>query len=158
MTEQQIVEYDGIEPYDNDPTLPSIFIVDIDGTLALKHPDRDIYDYSKVHMDLPNLPVIKVVRAVRQMDGKVVLMSGRSDECRQQTKRWIEDHVGYGIPMFMRRQGDFRKDYIVKHELFQNHIAGRFHVTGVFDDRDQVIRLWRNHLMIPTFQVADGDF
>lgn len=158
MTEQQVVEYDGIKPYDNDPSLMSIFIVDIDRTLALKHPDRDIYDYSKVHMDLPNLPVITVVRAIRQMNEKVVLMSGRREECRQQTKRWIEDHVGYGIPLFMRKQGDFRKDYIVKHELFQEHIAGRFHVSGVFDDRSSVVRLWRNHLMLPTFQVADGDF
>ena len=77
--DKEELDYDGIEPYDNDPSLMSIFIVDIDGTIALRHPDRDIYDYSKVHMDLPNIPVIKVVRSIRQMDGKVVLMSGRSE-------------------------------------------------------------------------------
>lgn len=147
-----------VEPYDNDPSLPSIIIVDIDGTLAHKHPDRDIYDATKVHMDIPNEPVVRAVRALLQMDNKVVLMSGRSNESYDQTKRWIEDHVGYGIPLFMRQAGDFRPDHIVKAELFNNHIAGRFHVLCVFDDRDQVVHLWRRRLGIPTFQVADGDF
>lgn len=156
--DETALDHDEIAPYDNDPSLPSIIIVDIDGTLALKHPDRGIFDYSKVLMDLPNTPVIMTVRALRQMGARVVLMSGRNEVCRKDTERWIEDHVGYGIPMFMRKQGDYRPDHVVKAEMFMNHIAGRFHVTAVFDDRDQMINLWRRHLMLPTFQVADGDF
>lgn len=147
-----------IEPYHNDPDLPPIVLVDIDGTLAIKHPDRDIHDYHLVHMDHPNEPVIRAVKALRQMDHKVILMSGRNEDCRDVTEAWIERNVGYGIPLHMRKSGDFRQDYIVKHELFQEHIAGKYRVLMSFDDRDQVVDLWRRKLGIPTFQVADGNF
>ena len=147
-----------IEKYENDPDLPPVILVDIDGTLAIKHPDRDIHEYHKVHMDFPNEPVIRAVRALRQMDHKIILMSGRVEDCRDVTEAWIERNVGYGIPLYMRKSGDFRQDYIVKHELFQEHIAGKYRVLMSFDDRDQVVDLWRRKLGIPTFQVADGNF
>ena len=147
-----------IEKYHNDPDLPPVILVDIDGTLAIKHPDRDIHEYHKVHMDYPNEPVIRAVKALRQMDHKVILMSGRNEDCRAVTEAWIERNVGYGLPLHMRKSGDFRQDYIVKHELFQEHIAGKYRVLMSFDDRDQVVDLWRRKLGLPTFQVADGDF
>lgn len=147
-----------IEKYHNDPDLPPVILVDIDGTLAIKHPDRDIHEYHKVHMDFPNEPVIRAVKALLQMSHTVILMSGRNEDCRDVTEDWIERNLGYGIPLHMRKSGDFRQDYIVKHELFQEHIAGKYRVLMSFDDRDQVVDLWRRKLGIPTFQVADGNF
>lgn len=151
-------EYISVFPYENDPSLPSIYLVDIDGTLAHKHPERDIHDLSMVHLDSPNPGVVRAVRAIRQLDQKVILMTGRSEDSRVQTQRWIEDHVGYGIPLYMRKSGDLRPDHVIKHELFQEHIADRYHVLGVFEDRNQMIRLWRDRLKIPAYQVANGDF
>jgi hypothetical protein len=45
---------------EQDEKLPRAIIVDIDGTLAIKG-DRDIFDYSKVHLDLPNKPIVDLV-------------------------------------------------------------------------------------------------
>lgn len=151
-------EYSRVEKYDNDPSLPHIYIVDIDGTVAHKHPERDIHDLSKVRLDTPNVGVVRAVRALRQMDNTVILMTGRSEDSRKETQRWVEDHVGYGIPLYMRKSKDFRPDHVVKHEMFQENIAGKYHVVGVFEDRNQMIRLWRDRLQIPAFQVANGDF
>lgn len=152
-------DYPNIQPYDNDPNLPRIVLVDVDGTVAIKHPDRDVYDASKAHMDFPNIPVVTAVRALLLHGEKIVVMSGRSEDCRDETYDWLERNLGYwGFPLYMRKSGDTRPDWIVKHELFQEHIAGKHSVLAVFDDRDQVVNLWRRRLMLPTFQVADGDF
>jgi predicted kinase len=147
-----------IQPYDNTQDLPVCIIVDIDGTLANTHPDRDIYDDSKVHMDLPNAPVVDLVnKFYDDSKTRVIVMSGRGDQCREQTEAWLIRHIGFN-ELHMRAAGDFRPDWIVKHELFQEHIAGKYRVFFVMDDRDQVVNLWRRRLQLPTFQVADGNF
>lgn len=45
-----------------------------------------------------------------------------------------------------------------KKELFEAHIARKFYIEFVLDDRDQVVDLWRNELGLTCFQVNYGDF
>ena len=58
----------------------------------------------------------------------------------------------------MRQPGDQRKDAVVKREMYDEHVAGQYECVGVFDDRDQVVDLWRKDLRLPCFQVYYGDF
>ena len=58
----------------------------------------------------------------------------------------------------MRREKDGRQDAIVKRELFDTHILGKYYVEFVLDDRNQVVDLWRNDLGLTCFQVNYGDF
>ena len=149
-----------IARYDNDDnSLPECYIFDIDGTLALAG-SRSPYDWSNVHLDTPNHPVVTLLHLIEEAERyDIIFMSGRDSACRSETSEWIFEQLGMsGIPLFMRAAGDRRPDYIVKNELFQRHVAGKYRVAGVFDDRDQVVALWRNKLGLPTFQVADGAF
>ena len=57
----------------------------------------------------------------------------------------------------MRETGDSQPDKIVKRKIYENIIKGRFNVKFVLDDRDQVVRTWRN-LGLRCLQVAYGDF
>lgn len=147
-----------VMPYHNDPQLPHSVLVDVDGTLAHMHPERSPYDWSQVGMDSPNMAVVHTVRALREQGVEVIIMSGRDGSCRAETQAWLDTHVAPGLPLHMREAGDSRPDHVVKLELFNKHIADRYHVRCVFDDRDQVVTLWRRQLGLPTFQVADGDF
>lgn len=52
---------------------------------------------------------------------------------------------------------DQRKDSIIKEELFDAHVRGKYNVLFVLDDRNQVCRKWRE-LGLTVFQVAEGDF
>ena len=88
----------------------------------------------------------------------MLLVSGREDRWRAETERWLERHGIIADGLFMRRAGDRRKDTVVKREIYDRHIAGRYTVRVVFDDRDQVVRLWRDELDLPCFQVAWGNF
>jgi uncharacterized protein YxjI len=134
-------------------------IFDLDGTFAFLG-DRSPYDASRAEHDEVNQAVHFVYEAIRR--GKpetvVLLVSGREDRWRAETERWLERHGIIADELFMRRAGDRRKDTVVKREIYERHIAGRYTVRVVFDDRDQVVRLWRDELELPCFQVAWGNF
>jgi predicted kinase len=136
---------------------PSAVLVDLDGTVALMG-DRSPYDVTRVHLDLPNEPVIAAVRAMHEAGHTIIYCSGRTDDGRPATERWLGEHVG--IPyaaLYMRATGDQRKDSVVKREIFERELRHNWWITAVFDDRNQVVRMWRE-LGLPVFQVAEGDF
>jgi predicted kinase len=143
--------------YEPPPDAPPAVLVDIDGTVALFN-GRSPYDMTRVSSDLPNAPVIAAVRAMHAAGHEVVFCSGRSDDCRDETAAWLAEHVGVPYSgLFMREFGDQRRDSVVKSEIFEKEIRSRFHVVGVFDDRQQVVRMWRS-LGLTVFQVAEGNF
>lgn len=148
---------DGVTAYHNDPALPSTVIVDIDGTLAVMD-GRSPYQWDRVSEDRPNTAVVSLVQALIASGQHVTVMSGRDGICRADTHAWLDAHVAPGLPLHMRPAGDTRRDDVIKWELFREHVADRFHVRFVLDDRDQVVHLWRRILGVPTFQVADGNF
>ncbi|HMR89114.1 MAG TPA: AAA family ATPase [Saprospiraceae bacterium] len=140
-----------------DPSLPKAIICDLDGTLCLMD-GRSPFDASKCDQDLPNLPVVNMVKNYHQLGYKIILASGREDTFKPQTIAWLDAHdIAYEL-LVMRAAGDFRKDAIVKREIFETHIEGKYFVELVLDDRNQVVDLWRNDLHLPCFQVYYGDF
>jgi predicted kinase len=143
--------------FEQDETLPKAIICDLDGTLALMN-GRNPHDAAKCEDDLLNKPVANVLKTFRALGHKIVLLSGRKEEHKQQTINWLEQHnVAYDM-LEMRKAADGRKDSIVKRELFDAHIAGKYYVEFVLDDRNQVVDLWRNDLGLTCFQVNYGDF
>jgi predicted kinase len=150
-------EAESVDVYVPDMDLPPVVLVDIDGTTALMN-GRGPFEWHRVGEDLPNQPVIDAVRALWAAGNDIIFCSGRDAVCRPETEEWIDKFIK--IPyeaLFMRPEKDNRKDSIVKREIFDNEIRGRWRVVGVFDDRDQVVRMWRS-LGLTVFQVAEGKF
>jgi predicted kinase len=123
------------------PGLPECIVVDIDGTIA-QCGNRNIYDGSKAHLDTVIEPVADVVRQYLGGLVKVIFLSGRDEEHRGVTEKWLVDKGLWNGHLFMRKNGDKRADYIVKKELYEEHIKGRYNVVFVLDDRKQVKRMW----------------
>jgi len=143
--------------YQPDPELPAAVLVDIDGTVALMG-DRSPYAWDRVGSDLPNPAVITAVRAMHAAGNAIVFCSGRDAVCRPETEAWLDLYVGVRYEaLFMRPEGDGRKDAVVKREIFDREIRDSWRIVGVFDDRQQVVRMWRA-LGLTVFQVAEGDF
>jgi phosphatidate phosphatase APP1 len=89
---------------------------------------------------------------------RIVYMSGRNEAMREATVEWLERHsfpIGSGL--YMRADGDYRDDGIVKLELLQRLRADGFEPIMAFDDRDRVVKMWRDN-GVPCAQVAPGDF
>lgn len=144
-----------VHPPSTEPA--EIVLVDIDGTVALAV-SRSPYDMTRVGEDEPNTAVIAAVRAMHAAGYGVVFCSGRDDSARAATEAWLARHVRVPhLGLHMRAVGDTRKDSIVKREIYDREIRDRYRVAGVFDDRVQVVRMWRA-LGLTVFQVADGDF
>ena len=145
------------EVHDHIDGAPDAVICDIDGTVA-RRVGRSPFDWNLVDTDEPVPAVIAAVRAMSASGVEIVFMSGRDSVCRELTQKWLNAHIGIDAPLFMRAEGDNRKDNIVKRELFDDHVRGRYNVMFVLDDRNQVVDLWRHELGLPCFQVAEGDF
>ena len=160
-----------LEPYREQEGLPWAIICDLDGTTSLFCTSRDCgcglnhrspYDASTADRDVPNgeiLEMLQTYHLFRQTE--VIFMSGREDLYCDQTERFLAEHYGNGgqfaYQLHMRKGGDQRKDAVVKSELFDAHVRGRYNIRFVLDDRNQVVQLWRS-LGLMCLQVADGAF
>lgn len=150
----------GHQPYRVTPGLPDALIVDIDGTVADCTGVRNPYDTTKYHLDEPKWDVIKIVQdyAYRSIPKKIIFVSGRDAKFKEVTYEWLMEWVKVPIEgLFMRPEGDTRRDDIVKLELFETHIRGKYNIWTVLDDRDRVVKAWRS-IGLPVCQVAEGDF
>jgi hypothetical protein len=143
-------------PYAPDKTLPMVVLCDIDGTLA-ERGDRGPYEFDRVGEDLVKEPTRMVIDCLVLAGHEVILLSGRSEEYREQTERWLHDNTISYSDMYMRPAGDRRSDDLVKMELFDNHIREKYYAWLMLDDRDRCVELWRK-IDLTCWQVAPGDF
>lgn len=134
---------------------PHAVMCDLDGTLALFGKNNP-YDRDFFQDDLNDAVASTLDRCVKCGD-KIILVSGRTDKYRAQTERWLKFHLVEYDALFMRKDGDIRKDSIVKTEIFENKIKDKYDIIFVMDDRNQVVDMWRS-LGLTVFQVAPGDF
>lgn len=138
-----------------DTELPDVYLFDIDGTLA-KMDGRSPYDYTKVSTDKVNRDVARMFKEIKDKH-PIIIVSGREDSCQEATKQWLLDNELYYSDLIMREAGDKRDDRIVKREIYEKYIKGKYNVLGVFDDRDRVVEMWRS-LGLTCFQVDYGNF
>lgn len=143
------------------PGLRDIVIVDLDGTLAINNGQRSFYDYEASINDDYNEHVVEVVKSLHNDGIGVVIMTGRDggehDKYIMIYGLWLE---ALGIDPLMtlaRKLNDRRPDYIIKKELYDENILGKYNVIGVIDDRKSVTDMWRT-LGLTVFQVNTGDF
>lgn len=146
------------QTYVESPDKPDCIIVDIDGTLAHMS-GRSPYDYSRVDTDTCDETVRQIVQLWKNQsyDSYVVIVSGRKDDCKDVTVRWLQDNNVPFDEIHMRKAEDDRNDAIVKREIFDEWIKDRYNVRFVLDDRDRVVEMWRG-LGLKVLQVAEGDF
>jgi hypothetical protein len=88
---------------------------------------------------------------------RIFVVSGRDEAARQKTEEWLEFYGLKYEKLLMRKAGDFRKDNIVKEEIYNHYIKGKYNVTVIYDDRQQVVDMWRS-LGMKVFQVEKADF
>jgi len=141
--------------------LQDCVICDLDGTLALFDGNPYERDFEN---DTLNFPVWRMLYSLsmhtyKDTEIKLIILSGRTDVFEDVTREWLKrkgvESLSYEL--HMRKNGDMRKDAIVKEKMFYEYIKGKYNPIAVFDDRNSVVELWRS-MGLPVFQVADGDF
>jgi uncharacterized HAD superfamily protein len=141
---------------EQDQSLPLSIIVDLDGTLCHMH-NRSPFEWHKVGEDYVDEIVAQIVKDYYSLGYEILLVSGRDGVCRAQTRSWLESNNIPFHALFMREENDNRKDSVIKEEIFFREIFGKWNVKFVLDDRDQIVRTWRN-IGLKCLQVAEGNF
>jgi len=148
--------------------MDKIVIFDLDGTLALIDKRRAIstkdngkmdwdifFNPKNIDLDDPNTPVIQMTKLLSS-DYRIWILSGRSDVTWSATEAWLDKYDVHYDYLQMRPQNHL---YMADNDLKQMWLdsIGKDNVAMVFDDRQQVVDMWRQN-GLTTFQVADGDF
>ena len=141
------------------------WIFDIDGTLAnsdhRKHHLEGKKDWDGWFADMDQDPlhqdVAQFVKVATIQGIEVLICTGRGEEYRDVTTKWLADREIEYNSLFMRKAKDRRDDSIVKYEMLLQIRAAGFNPTLAFDDRDRVVKMWREN-GIRCFQVAEGNF
>lgn len=142
-------------------------IIDLDGTCSNAEPRKYLIDgsqkkdwakfYDLCGEDRPHRDMLELVKLLHGTGLYIAYLTGRVERVRAQTVSWL---FHYGFPegsLQMRPDGDTRQDCIVKAEM-----ADRLGLTPentflVLDDRDQVVKMWRER-GFRCLQVAEGNF
>lgn len=155
----------GEHPLPNLLDKPAAVIVDIDGTLSDASHRQDLvrgpkknFDkfYDLCHLDEPHDHICNLVNLLSPTY-KIVLVSGRVERTRAATVAWLRKHYVTHDALYMRPDGDFRADDVLKAEILDRDILPNFTPIMAFDDRDRVVAMWRR-CGIPCLQVAEGNF
>ena len=147
-----------------------IVIFDLDGTLAditsrriLSTKDNGKMDWDtffnpkNIKLDLPNQKVVDMLQMIDNTDRyQIWILSGRSDKTEDATIDWLSNNGINYDHLIMRPQKHL---YMADNDLKQMWLddIGVDNVAMVFDDRNQVVDMWRKN-GLTCFQVADGDF
>ena len=134
--------------------------------------------FRRCEWDEPIEPMVELCNMMITCGGgtEVIFVSGRNSVCQEATIRWLRQNImtlgglELGDPehgfvdqcrrplLYMRDEDDRRPDYKVKRELLLRIIEDRGQRPDlVFDDRQQVVDMWREH-GIRCCQVAPGNF
>lgn len=137
-------------------------VVDLDGTLAdnshriihIKDPsgvvkkDWETYRH-KAPEDKPFRWCVEIMQAMFVMGYTIIFLTGRNESERETAVNWLRQHVPFvftakdGPKLLMRPDGDFRQDAIVKSEIYDQHIEGKYDVVMAFDDRRPCVEMFR---------------
>jgi hypothetical protein len=141
------------------------YLFDIDGTLAevshrlhyIEKKPKNWHAFFAASAD--DKAIAHICDLARHLSkvAPVAFVSGRSDQVRTQTEAWLQREVGRSGPLYMRNAWGKRPDYIVKAELLDRLMADGYRPIMPFDDRDQVVKMWRAK-GVPCAQVAEGAF
>lgn len=150
-----------------------IYIFDLDGTLAnaehrLRHIQGNKKDWRAFFAAcIEDAPILQTIATFKRLDAagaKCWIWTGRSDEVREQTITWLDAHgIEISIAarhefLLMRPKGDHQPDHALKLSwLSALDEQDRARLVAVFEDRDQVVGMWRE-AGLTCYQAAPGDF
>jgi phosphoglycolate phosphatase-like HAD superfamily hydrolase len=141
-----------------------IVIFDIDGTLAdvserIHHVRKKPKNWNAFFAGMAQDKAIhSMVRLCNILDAsgmQIILCSGRSEEHRDETVRWLREQGVNYHGLLLRRDHDRRSDTVVKREMLD--LIDRSKILFVVEDPNRVVEMWRSEGLF-CLQCAPGEF
>ena len=143
-----------------------VIVVDIDGTLAnTEHRKHWVASKPKnwaawnagMANDTPHTDIVELLDIFAVRGDRIILCSGRGEETRGVTEKWLRQHGIDFNALYMRAEKDYRKDSIVKVELLELIRKDWGEPFIWIDDRQQVVDAIRA-CGVRVLQCAEGNF
>lgn len=144
----------------------TIVVFDIDGTLAnIEHrrhlvearpKDWKAFNDGMIHDDIHD-DIVDLLLIFHARGDTILLCSGRDEDYRPQTIKWMEENDIPFDALYMRKSKDRRGDDIIKVELLEEIRKDFGEPRFWFDDRDRVVNAIRA-AGVRVLQVAPGNF
>ena len=127
-------------------------VFDMDGTLSdirqwrhLVAPGQKFRDFDTFHRSSffspPNEEVLQMAHDAQEAGLAIVIVTARSEPYREVTELWLKNHDVDFDNIYMRAEGDNRKDYDVKREILAD-ILEDYDIVHAVDDNPAVNRMW----------------
>jgi len=112
--------------------------------------------YAECDQDTPHEDVICMVNALKEAGHTIVILTGRREETRKETQRWLEHYSVYYDLLIMRPVGFHGDDHLWKPDML-SLLGGTMNIMMVIEDRNRIVTALRQQ-GYRVIQVADGDF
>ena len=141
-----------------------IVIFDIDGTLAdvserihhlKKKPKNWDAFFAGMAQDKAIHSMVRLCNILYASGVCIVLCSGRNEQYRSETIRWLDQQGVHYHELLLRPDHDRRSDTIVKREMLARIDQSK--VLFVVEDRSRVVEMWRSEGLV-CLQCAPGEF
>jgi phosphoglycolate phosphatase-like HAD superfamily hydrolase len=132
-------------------TSKKCFIFDLDDTLADNSHRMHMMQaglWDEYFSACPHDPLIEHVaecaNALHAYGYALVIISGRSENVREETEAWLTKHLKcYFSMIYLRKQNDFRANSVVKLEALADLRSRDFEPLMAFDDQPATCAMWR---------------
>jgi phosphoglycolate phosphatase-like HAD superfamily hydrolase len=142
-------------------------IFDVDGTLMnIEHRRHHVEQKPKdfeafrraIVNDTPNEDVVLMAKLLRDAGNRILIATGRLIDDIDITVSQLKDAGVWFDAIYTRAKFDqYKPDFEVKEQFLQFMRADGFNPTMAFDDRQQVVDMWRRN-GLRVFHVDKGDF
>jgi len=144
--------------------MPSCYVFDLDGTLAnlehrLHYIEGEKKDWPGFFQACDGDSLIEPIARLwwDLSPSNRIIMSGRSDEVRDKTEAWLKIQNLVPAALYMRKEGDYRADHVVKAEMMNQAKADGWEPKLIVDDRRPVVEMWRAH-GFTVLHCAEGEY
>jgi hypothetical protein len=146
--------------------MSKVIVFDVDGTLAhMEHRRHWVATKPKnwpafnagMSRDTTHDDIVWLAQLFAAQGHTIIICSGRGEETRAVTEKWLTDNGVEFTQLYMRGLKDYRQDSIVKVELLALIREQHGEPWLWFDDRTQVVDAIRAE-GVRVLQVAPGDF
>jgi|TARA_Y100000361_G_scaffold22693_1_gene17880 phosphoglycolate phosphatase-like HAD superfamily hydrolase len=141
-------------------------IFDVDGTLMdIEHRRHFVVQRPKdfdafreaTSQDTAKEDIFAVAKALKAAGHRIIISSGRNKSQRAVTLKQLMAQGLVFDALYMRSDSDYRPDHEVKSQMLDKMRKEGFNPTMAFDDRQQVVDMWRER-GLTVAQVDKGDF
>lgn len=124
-------------------------IVDIDGTLSdasgrLHYITNGNKNFKAFFAECHKDPCREHIKAIcKCYPGVVLLLTGRHEELRKTTEKWLNDNEVHYDYLFMKpNHKQFIKDVVFKKEIYLDVISRVYDIDYAIDDRELILEMW----------------